>query len=779
MRRILGLNQASWTMLCALLPASVGLGACIGASTSSEGPEHAVAGPAPVIEGDHNIIRNADFEAGEEAPWSHTTSGLALATAGIEDGAYCIDLQSRGETAWDAQVRHRQLQLHGGHRFVFEFIAYASADTQVRAKVGSIGPPYREYWAGLVDVAKEPRRFVGHFVMDEAPDLNAEIAFQLGGPLVGPEDGKVKVCFDNVKLSDPEFAPPPPPPNLTWVRVNQVGYFPKLAKHATVKAEGTEPQTWELLDGDEQVVAQGQTVPVGKDLSSGDLVHVADFSAFEKPGEGYRIRVAEATSLPFAIGSQIYEQLKVDALHFFYHQRSGTEITMPFAGDPKWARGAGHLSDKAVKCLPELKCGYTQDVSGGWYDAGDHGKYVVNAGITVWTLLNLYERNKHLGKGEVYGDGKLQIPEAGNGVNDLLDEVRWELEWEMRMQVPDTAPTWQGMAFHKVHELKWSALPLAPAAAKAERFLHRPSTAATLNLAANAAQCARVWKTIDPAFSAQCLASAERAWAAAQKHPNLLAPGSDNVGGGPYDDAALHDEFYWAAVELYLTTQKPEYEEYAKKSEDFLKLPPFGPSAMTWQLVQALGTISMAVVPGFDAATVKKARQVIAAEADDYAKTVTEEGYRTPLSSGMANSYPWGSNSFVVNNLVILGLAYDFTKSDKYLAGVVDAMDYLLGRNAMVQSYVTGYGGNPFKNPHHRFFAAQADPAYPEPPPGILAGGPNSGLQDPYVQSIGLPGCPPQKCFVDHIESWSTAEIAINWNAPLAWGLTFLDEVAR
>src|SRR5690606_29717803 len=129
--------------------------------------------------------------------------------------------------------------------------------------------------------------------------------------------------------------------------------------------------------------------------------------------------------------------------------------------------------------------------------------------------------------------------------------------------------------------------------------------------------------------------------------------------------------------------------------------------------------------------------------------------------------------------VIVLALAYDFTQDSKYLMGAIDAFDYLLGRNPMVQSYITGYGDNPFRNPHHRFFAAQADPSYPPPPPGILAGGPNSEVQDPYAQQIGLPGCVPQKCFVDHIESWSTAEIGINWNAPLAWGLTFLDETAR
>lgn len=775
MRRIAGLAHASWMTILSLLPA-----ACIGSTASTQGSETANKGTAPVIEGDHSIIYNSSFVEDEEAPWIFSTSGTAVATADVKNEAYCVTVEDKGETAWDIQLRHRNLQIREGHTYLLEYKVTASEETEIRAKVAAIGPPYDEYWAGRFRVPKgKQTAYRGFFTMKHPTDLIGELVFQMGGPLVTAESGNVELCFDDIKLSDPEFTPPPPPPKLTGVRVNQVGYFPDWSKRATVKSQETEPQTWELLDANNQVIEEGKTIVFGKDLASGDVVHIIDFSAFKTPGSGYRLRVGDETSLRFAIGNDIYAQLKVDALHFYYHQRSGIDIKMPFARDPKWERGAGHVSDESVKCLPDLKCAGPMNVYGGWYDAGDHGKYVVNAGITVWTLLNLYERNKYLGQGEVFNDGTLPIPEAGNGVNDLLDEVRWELEWELRMQLPSDAPEWAGMAFHKVHELQWSPLPLSPADAKTERFLHRPSTAATLNLAANAAQCARVWKSIDQDFADRCLAAAERAWEAAQKYPDLLAKSSDNVGGGPYDDAAVHDEFYWAAVELYLTTKKKDYEDYVRSSKNFLKLPTFAPSAMTWQMVQTLGTISLATVPGFDAETVKQARHVLTEAADGYLKTIAEEGYRTPLTSGMANSYPWGSNSFVVNNVVVLALAYDFTKDKKYVAAAIDGLDYLLGRNPMVQSYVTGYGENPFRNPHHRFFATQANPAYPSPPPGILAGGPNSGLEDPYAQNAGLPGCPPQKCFVDHIESWSTAEIAINWNAPLTWALSFLDEVAR
>jgi endoglucanase len=143
--------------------------------------------------------------------------------------------------------------------------------------------------------------------------------------------------------------------------------------------------------------------------------------------------------------------------------------------------------------------------------------------------------------------------------------------------------------------------------------------------------------------------------------------------------------------------------------------------------------------------------------------------------------YPWGSNSFVATNAMVLALAYDFTDKDAYREGVVASMDYILGVNPLGQSYITGYGEKPLRNPHHRFWAKQARADFPEAPPGVLSGGPNSSLQDPYVQAAGLKkrGCAPQTCFLDNIEAWSTNEITINWNSPLAWVASFLDEQAR
>jgi endoglucanase len=336
------------------------------------------------------------------------------------------------------------------------------------------------------------------------------------------------------------------------------------------------------------------------------------------------------------------------------------------------------------------------------------------------------------------------------------------------------------MVHHKIHDKEWTALGSRPDEDAQVRFLWPPSTSATLNLAATAAQCARVWEKLDKAFSARCLTAAEKAWNAAQANPAIFA-GSAAIGGGPYDDKNLSDENYWAAAELYITTKKDVYKTFLMKSPHFKKVPTtFGddllPTPMTWDQVAALGTISLAFVPnGLPANDVADCKAAIKAAADSFVALIPEQGYRLPFKPGK-KGYPWGSNSFVLNNALVMALANDITGDAKYTEAAAEGMNYVLGRNPMDQSYVTGFGSRPLEHPHHRFWAHQANAKFPPPAPGAVSGGPNSGLQDPYVQAAGLAGCAPEKCFVDNIEAWSANEIAINWNTPLAWVAAFLDE---
>ena len=585
---------------------------------------------------------------------------------------------------------------------------------------------------------------------------------------------------------------PPPLP----IHLNQIGFEPGDAKTAIVWG-GSAPLEWTLVDAKGRVVGQGKAKVLGKDAASGAELQRIDFSDFRVPGEGYRLVVGGSPSDAFAIRDGIYAPLAKDALAFFYHQRAGVPIEARLVG-AAWARPAGHPKEVA-KCFAGRDergtdwkgCGTALDLTGGWYDAGDHGKYVVNGGISLWTLLNAYERRP-----AAFADGSLKVPEAGNGVSDLLDEARFEMEFLLRMQIADGTrmrvpsgppkparagkPAWEtepadfaeidagGMAHQKVADRNWTGLPMPPQDDREERLVYPPTTAATLNLAATAAQCARLWRGVDDAFAARCLAAAERAWAAAKRNPEVYAT-SSFTGSGGYGDGDVSDEFYWAAAELFATTGGGEYRYVVTHMPHFtaaLREP-------GWPSTAPLGTITLATVrSGLPKADIDRLRAAIVAAADRFLADEKGNGYGIPY---VARDYPWGSNAALLNRAMLLGLAHDFTGAAKYRAGVVAAMDYVLGRNPLGQSYVSGYGARPMRNPHHRFWAPSLDPKLPGPPPGVLSGGPNSTSMSDDVAKTMRGKCAPQRCWVDDINAFSMNEVAINWNAPLFWVAAWLD----
>lgn len=590
------------------------------------------------------------------------------------------------------------------------------------------------------------------------------------------------------------------------VHLNQTGYLPGSAKRASMVSDHRTPLPWRIVSESGDTALEGETMPFGHSKDAGHAVHKIDFSSFDEPGRDYVLSAGGVQSAPFDIRSDIYHSLKYDALAFFYHQRSGIEIDQALVGD-EWARPAAHAPDTATCYGPADYrgnewggCPYTLDVTRGWYDAGDHGKYVVNGGIAVWTLLNYYERIKPKPALMAdFTDGSLAIPESDNGVSDLLDEVRWQMDFMLAMQVPDgttlklprgdqtkklnrldfSEVDAGGLVHHKVHDERWTALPTPPHLDQETRYLSYPSTAATLNLAAVAAQCSRVFSGVDEDYAGRCLAAAEAAYAAAKRYPDILAYQVTDGGGGAYGDTSLDDEFYWAATELFAATGAEKYRSDMETSSYFLAAPTGDENATNdifWSGVQTLGALTLLTVQsGISEQNKNRAEAAIIAAADAYLKQAEQDGYGAPFD----RAYNWGSNGDMSNRGIVLAYAYDATGQTKYRNGVIAVMDYLLGRNPLGQSYIAGYGENAMKAPHHRFWAHAVDDSLPPPPPGALAGGPNeSSAPDPVIQRI-RPDCVAQTCYADEVEAYSLNEVAINWNAPLFWIAAFLDENSR
>ncbi|MEV4641027.1 glycoside hydrolase family 9 protein [Actinoplanes sp. NPDC049548] len=709
--------------------------------------------PARADEVEHVV--NGGFETGVDPWWS--SSGPITVTG----GRGCVTVPGGTTNKWDVAVGQNDIDLVAGETYRLSFTASGVPDGHiVRALTGLSVAPYDTYFEASPALTAAGDTYSYTFTSTVTTD-QAQVAFQLGGSAES-----WGFCVDDVSLAGgvpPEVYVPDTGPR---VRVNQVGYLPSGPKRATLVTEATSALPWQLRNASGRVVARGATKPRGVDASSGQNVHTVDFSGYRRAGTGFTLVADGQTSRPFDLGTAAYDRLRTDALKFFYTQRSGIEIR----GDlrPGYARPAGHvdvppnLGDGDVPCQPGV-CDYRLDVTGGWYDAGDHGKYVVNGGISTWQLLSEYERAHAK-------NPALAIPESGDRVPDLLDEARWELEFLLKMQVPAGRP-YQGMVHHKIHDAAWTGLPLLPHLDPQQRELHPVSTAATLNLAATAAQAARLYRRYDPPFARRALAAARTAFAAAQANPALFAPASDGNGGGAYNDSIVDDDFYWAAAELYLSTGEKRYADFVLASPVHTA-DVFGPGgAFDWGNTAAAGRLDLALVPSrlpgraqVQASVVRGAQKYLA----------LQQAHPYGVAYAPAdNSWDWGSNSAILNNLVVVASAYDLTKQRRYRDAVLEGMDYILGRNALNVSYVTGYGEVSSHHQHSRWYAHQLDPSLPEPPAGSLAGGANSSIQDPYAQSK-LTGCVAQFCYIDDIQSWSTNELTINWNSALAWVSAFV-----
>ena len=714
--------------------------------------------PARAADPPYERVLNGTFDSGSKDPW--WTSGNTPAS--VVDGRLCADIPAGTVNPWDSMIGQDDVPFESGQPYTLRFDASATQAVQVRAVVQLAAAPYTSVLNETVSLTTTPQSFsfTGNSTVTEP---HGQVSFQAGGATAA-----YTLCLDNISFVGGVVPPGGVRDFGSPVRVNQVGYLGDGPKRATYVTDATGPLGWQLLDSTDHSVASGNTTPYGADAMSGENVQLIDFGSFRGKGQGYRLVVGSDVSEPFDVGDNIYQPLRKDALAYFYHNRSGIPIEAQYVGDA-YARPAGHLGvapnqgDTSVPCFPGT-CDYSLDVRGGWYDAGDHGKYVVNGALAAWQLLDLYERSAtHRDRG--IRDRTLRIPEAGNGDPDVLDEAKWEIDFLLRMQVPAGQPL-AGMVHHKIHDEKWTGLPLRPADDPQKRYLYPPSTAATLNLAAVGARCARVYAAWDRHLAGRCLVAAKNAWKAAQQHPAIYAP-AGGEGGGAYDDTKVTDEFSWAAAELFATTGDPSYK---KRITTTLS----AADGFSWQETGGLADLALARTP-WRLSPVERAKLAvrIGKVADVYVSDLRGQGFANPYLPP-DGKYVWGSNSAVANNSMIMATAYDLTHRSKYRDAALESMDYLLGRNAVNQSYVSGYGERASHNQHHRFWAHSLDPSLPSPAPGSLAGGPNSGLQDPVAQR-NLQGCAPATCYVDDIGSYSTNEVAVNWNSALAWMTAFAD----
>lgn len=545
------------------------------------------------------------------------------------------------------------------------------------------------------------------------------------------------------------------------IRVNQIGYLPGADKIATIVSSSTSPLAWELRKAGGSVAAQGQTHVYGLDQASADRIHHADFSSVTEQGT-YRLWVSGlGESVPFAINGNLYPALPSEAMEYFYFHRMGVDIQAQYLSNPAFAHKALHPGDSSIGCYNSW-CGSERlNVKNSWADAGDFGIYPVNQAISAWTLLNLYERYPG-----VFPDGSLNIPESGNGIPDILDEVLFGSTF-MKGVMPST-----GLASHKIHNDNWSAFPVTNI--DAENSMNRqaqpPSTNATYAVARNLAHLARLIKPYKEAEAAEMWEIAKEAWARASANPNVLYTSQtpDAPGGGDYDDIRTSDDRYAAAAELYLTayalgdSNASSYKAAVTSSPHYREV-----SQFDWQSTATTGTLSiLSAQNDLPASDLQAMKMNVLNQADGMLSTLNGEGYPVLLPGN--KGYDWGSNSAIANKMILLGYAYDLSQNLDYLKGMNRGMDYFMGNNAMRLSYITGYGQYYETDTHDRWAWGKYQSGVPYPK-GWLSGGPNNTLINDSATPTGMPAAKSYAPKNTAPDAWVSKENTINWNAPLVW----------
>jgi len=540
-------------------------------------------------------------------------------------------------------------------------------------------------------------------------------------------------------------------PPVDDIKVDQAGYLPTAPKIAFVAAKAPARTFVVKNTTDDKVVLKGELGKAVADADSGDQVQPADFSKLKKPGTYYLQVPGVGRSWGFAVAKDVYSRAWYLAMRSFYGQRCAIAVDLgpEFPGykhDACHLEGAYHASSGKGGTMPP---------SGGWHDAGDYGRYVVNSGITTATLLWTYE----LFRPQV-GKFNLRIPESANGKPDILNEIRWNLDWMLSMQDSD------GGVWHKQTSEKFCGFVMPEKDTSTSYVIGTgkepfKSSCATADFAAVMAIAARVYKTVDAPYAEKCQKAASLAWTWLDKYPNVLFRNPAGVATGEYGDGDCSDERLWAASELARTTHDDVYDKYfVAHYAGFMKtIRPEDPPA--WGSVGALALWSYALGSGSNAGVAEAIRKQMVTAADDLVARTAKNGYLVSLTS---KEYIWGSNAVVANYGVQLLVTNVVQPNSRYVDTALDNLHYLLGRNTHSLSFVTQVGDHPFRHPHHRPSGADN---LEEPWPGLLSGGPNHARQDPAMQK--LPLLPPAKMYLDEEASYASNEIAINWNAPLVF----------
>jgi hypothetical protein len=679
-------------------------------------------------------------------------------------------------------------------------------------KISRFVPPFL-LWAlalGSLGCAERPPPATHPPAWTEAAAPEPTTTTSADGQSTAPDPGAVPYPFTPV---DPPPVPPPAGQGLAvplqrYIVVDQFGYRTKMAKVAIL----VDPERgWNANDEYKpgpklEVRRWSDGKPVWKgapsrwkggalDESSGDRGSWLDFSALETKGLYYVYDPqSDARSYPFEIDDDVYRRVLKSATKMYFFNRANFEKKPPYScvGKRCWSLGADYVGpgqDREARSVRERQNPKTaRDLSGGWWDAGDVNKYTTFTSDPVHQLLTAYEEHPH-----AFTDD-FGIPESGNGIPDLLDEVLVELRWLEKMQPPDL----KGGALIKVGVVDYGD-PI-PDKSRFPRFYYpAPCSSATIVVAGEFAHAALVLKQF-PALASEVTDLAQRArkaWSFFQTQPKSDACDDGTIKSGDADRSLADqgEDAVIAAIYLYALTGEQEYGDYVAKN--YAAARPF--KADDWSVygpAQGDALLFYASLPSADPV----AKQAILARKTAQLTGADLAGFRPDLDLYRAymrpDMYHWGSN----NQRAAMGNTnYDAVRwglvspsgSGNYLERAAGMLHSFHGVNPMQLVYLTNMyadGGDACADELFHAWFRGGDPKWDNarrselgPAPGYVPGGPNRHYcdgQNPAEHACArspLRDQPPGKAYIDsnlgyqprspYDQTWQLTEPGIYYQA--------------
>ena len=685
-----------------------------------------------------NMINNGDFSSKDHDWHTYFEGGDGLMTIN-DKGELQFDCKMVGIKEWSNQFYYDGFALYKNCKYEMQFDCYSNVERDLGYRIQINGSDYHAYSEETIHVGPEVKHFDIVFTMEEPSDPAPRLCFNMGKFANNSGFKEHTVCFDNFDLrciDDKGYVEGDTSdgPAASLINLNQVGYLPNAVKVAVMNGDAITDKASVVDCATGKAVYEGDVAAASMNKSTGRNEARFDFSSVTAPGT-YKIVAGDKESFEFKIGADVYDEAFKASLRMFYLQRCGMELTSDLAGD--YAHPACHTEKATVFGTSEKI-----DVSGGWHDAGDYGRYVVSGAKAAADLMLAYKLYPNA------FDDALNIPESGNGVPDVIDEVRYELDWLFKMQNSE------GGVYHKVTCANFPGF-VMPEEETEELIVTPVSTTATADFAAVMAMASVVFAEFDMPYSQRCLDAATRATNYLESHKGVEGTKNpDGIVTGEYPDDKDIDERIWAYAELYKATGEAVYDE------EFSKLMQSGASCsadLGWQGVSAYAGYAYLSAPTkgkfYDAVLASFMGGIADVEA-----TASTDSYNSSLKE-----YPWGSNMTIANNGMYV-LLYDkiagYAKGDEIAR---QQLNYLLGTNGTGYCFLTGFGTLSPNSPHHR--PSQAKKAAV---PGMVAGGPNQNLEDPYAQNV-LADTAPALCYADSDQAYSLNEVTIYWNSPVVF----------